>query len=112
MIVYEAEESSPSPSLSFNSDKSFWALNLGDKIYFSWENQSLDPWKIDIYKCSDQNCSDTEKIKENNQNDYFANTDHIDLDATKSDLYYKAIGYGPGDKVIKEFGIIKVNKYK
>jgi 4-amino-4-deoxy-L-arabinose transferase-like glycosyltransferase len=110
--VYEAQVSDKSQSLSFNSDDSFWALNLGDKIYFSWENQSLRKWHIKIWNCGDKNCITSLLIKDNQQNDYFSNTDHIDTDGKKSDLYYKAVGFDSNDKVIKDFGVIKVNQYK
>ncbi len=112
MIVYTPRDTESSSSLSFNSDHSFWALNMGDKIYFSWENQSLTPWVIKISKCVDSYCDEVTPVKEDNQNDYFANTDWIDLDATQSDLYYKAAGYDKSGKLIKDFGIIKVNQYK
>jgi len=111
MIVYTPRDNEASSSLSMNGDQSLWALNLGDKIYFSWQNQSLDPWNIKIWSCSDASCTSSAQIKDNNQNDYLANTDWVDTDATKSNLYYKAAAYQNG-KLIKDFGIIKVNQYK
>ncbi|GAC1412325.1 MAG: hypothetical protein NVSMB66_1040 [Candidatus Doudnabacteria bacterium] len=112
MVVYEPKTSDSSNSISFNSDKTFWTVNLGDKIYWSWENQSFRKWTIKIWQCTDANCSSSKLIKQNKQNDYFANTDYTNIDATKSDIYYKAAAYNLNGEVLKDFGIIKVNQYK
>ncbi len=112
MIVYQAQSTDNQPSFSINADKSFWALNLGDKIYWSWENQSFRPWTIKIWQCSDINCGQQTLVKQNDQNDYFANNDYINIDGTKSNLYYKATAFNQNGSQLKDFGVIKINQYK
>ncbi|MDB4940041.1 MAG: hypothetical protein JWO40_466 [Candidatus Doudnabacteria bacterium] len=112
MVVYQPKNDSSSQSLSFNNDHSLWALNLGDILYLSWENQSFTKWVIKIWECPDPSCSTESLVKTNNQNDYLANNDHLDIDGTKSDLYFKAIGYDSKGNILKDFGITKVNQYK
>jgi 4-amino-4-deoxy-L-arabinose transferase-like glycosyltransferase len=112
MAVLQYTANDKSISLAANADASFIAINFGDRVDWSWDNLSFDPWQIKIWQCSDAKCQNSTLIKVNNQNDYFANNDHISIDGTKSDLYYKAAGYDLKGNLIKNFGIIKLQKYK
>ncbi len=113
MIVFEATTDDSSNSSAHNADGSFYALNLGDQIYFSWQNISFDPWVIKIWQCPDASCKDATLLKTNNQNDYFANNDHIDIQGKQnSDSYFEAIGYNSAGQTIKDYGIIDVPQYK
>lgn len=113
MIIYRVNSTDSSVSAAKNSDGSFRALNLGNHIYFSWDNLSFDPWTLKIWQCSDSNCANAQLLKENQQNDYFANNDHIDVPEQQShDYYFEAMGYDASGKLLKDFGIIKVPQYK
>lgn len=112
MLIEELTSNDSSQSYAQNSDDSFRVINYGDRIDWSWENQSFDPWVIKIWQCADASCNNEKLIKDNNQNDYLANNDYAILDGTKSDLYFKAVGYNSKGEIIKDFGIIKVPKYQ
>ncbi len=112
MIVYKAAKSDKSISLGANSSLTFTGLNLGDKVYWSWQNVSFDPWKIQIWQCIDPECKDRLLVKENNQNDYLSTNDYINIDGTKKDLYYTAIAFDAKRNIIDNFGVIKLEKYK
>ena len=111
MLVEEATTSNIHPSYAQNYDGSFWAVNYGDRLDWSWKNQSFNPWSIKIWQCADASCSHETLLKNNRQNDYLANTDYILTDGTKSNLYFRAVGYSKG-KILKNFGIIRVPSYK
>lgn len=112
MIVAKITANDKSTSVAFNPDKTFWALNLGNRVDWYWQNQSFQSWKIKIWQCSDAKCGNTTLVKENNQNDYFQNSDYVLMDGTKKDLYFTAQGFNAAGKIIKDFGIIKLEKYK
>lgn len=110
LAILEATESDASPSLTTNADKTFSVLNLGDMVFWTWQNQSFEPWKIKIWECGDDNCMQAKLIKENNQSDHLSNTDRIETDGRR-EIIYEAIAYDASGNVIKDFGIIKVPKY-
>ncbi len=112
MVVLQPQKSTTDKSLSVNEDGSFWTLNFGDRIYWDWKNQSMDPWQIKIWQCDDANCHNPTLLKDNGQNDFIQNSDYADMDGTKQDLFFKATGYDMNGNVIKDFGIIKTARYK
>lgn len=113
MLIVKPAADSATPSSSHNQDRTFYALNLQNKIYFQWQNQSFDSWKIKIWECADSSCKDATLIKENQQNDYFQTGDWVDVPSAEQSRahYYEAIGYDKNNNVIKDFGIIKVGSY-
>ena len=112
MLIDQAASNDPGGgSFVQNNDGSFWVLDYGDRIDWSWKNQSFDPWTIEIWQCADPACRRETLLKDNQQNDYLSNTDYADISAAKSDLYFKAIGYGSKGQIIKNFGIVRVPKY-
>ncbi len=111
MLIEEETRNNPAPSYSQNSDGSFWIVNYGNRLDWSWKNQSFNHWDIKIWQCADPACREKTLVKDNGQNDYLSNTDYTYLDGTKSNLYFKAIAYNAAGKIIKNFGIIKANKY-
>ena len=112
MLAVQMRSSDKSQSLSFNADQSFWAVNFGKRIDWYWQNQSLRAWHIKIWQCSDSQCRNATLIKDNGQNDYLQNSDYKEINGTKSDLYFKVQGFDAGRKLIKDFGILKLNIYK
>jgi 4-amino-4-deoxy-L-arabinose transferase-like glycosyltransferase len=111
MVVYEVTTDDKSLSATLNNDGSFVGLNFGDKVTWSWTNQTYNPWSIKIWECIDSTCTDSKLIKEDQQNDYYPNTGSTNIDGTKKDLYYKAQGFDSQNRLIKNFGTIKLSKY-
>jgi 4-amino-4-deoxy-L-arabinose transferase-like glycosyltransferase len=112
MKVYEILSNDSSRSLSTNSGYSFNVLNFGDRIDFSWQNVSYDPWVIKIWKCMDSVCNNKMLVKENNQNDYLSNHDWISVEKQENNLHFQAIAYDSNGREIKNYGIVKVQEYK
>lgn len=112
MIVLKPQEMFANKSLAVNGDKSFWVLNLGDRIYWEWENQSLHNWTIKIWRCTDATCASSTLLKENGQNDYLQNSDYANMNGAAEDLYFKAQGFDPAGNIIKDFGTVTVPVYK
>lgn len=113
MLAIEMQENDKGVSSSRNNDGSFYALNLDERIYFQWDNQSFDPWTIKIWECAAQECKDAKLLKENEQNDYLANYDWIEVasEERSKDHYFEAIAYDNNNNVIKDFGIVHVTPY-
>lgn len=101
-----------SQSLGTNADDSFIGINFGNRVDWSWDNIQFDPWKIVIWQCQDPKCVKTTQLKDNDQNDYLSTHDWLEMDGTKSDLYFKAQAFTPQGNLLKDFGIIKLPKYQ
>jgi|GEM_PF-361107 len=115
MIAIKFTGKYKSPSLVSTGNPgtdSFTIVNFGDRIDFSWDNLQFDPWIMKIWQCTDAQCKTKALIKQENQNDYLANQDHIELNATKSDLYFiEEADDAKTGKVLKYYPTLKLPKY-
>jgi len=114
-VMVAIQITSPDPggaSISRNNDGEFTTIDFGNRLDFAWASiLPWQPWHIDIYKCDTAKCLNKTLIKEDNQNDYLSNKDYIITDSTKSDTYYTALAYNQQGLLLKNFGVVKVEKY-
>lgn len=113
MIVIQITTADPGgPSIARSADGEFTVTDFGQRTDFAWASLlPWQPWKIDIYECTDASCTNQTLVKEDNQNDYFSNKDWITEDGTKSDRYFHAVAFDPSGKILKDYGVVKVAKY-
>jgi hypothetical protein len=113
LIVIQITAADPGgQSVSRSADGEFTIINFGQRTDFAWAPVlPWQPWKIDIYECTDAACANQTLMKEDNQNDYFSNKDDITEDGTKAIRYFHAVAYDPSGKLLKDFGVVSVAKY-
>ena len=112
MFAYKITADDSSISYTHTADYSFNIINFGDRVDFSWKNIQFDPWEMKIWQCTDPTCTTETLLKDENQNDYFANNDYIITDTTKANMYIHPVAYDTKGNVLKNYGVITVNQYK